>query len=178
MRVASDSSSGEESPADVQRLLAEFAELNRRRLFGSPALAVEEVGAWTALRARLERHFEAQGSCPWKGIERRQFLRLPTHIQIQVGTAGALQTAAVRNVSEGGLFLATDTPLERGACVLLVLDESLDGGPPVEIRGRVSWVCSEQRGDEPPGMGIAFEKLKPEQREVVDRLVDRALNRP
>jgi uncharacterized protein (TIGR02266 family) len=158
---------------DVQSGLSEFADLNRRRLFGSPPLAVVEVERWLELRSLLECHFGAQDPLDWTGIERREFLRLPTHIHIDLGGGANHQFTTVRDISQGGLFIATRRPLEVGSVVQLILEIDLAESP-LEVSGTVSRVRSEPRGGEPVGMGISFSRLDPEVQQAISRIVQKA----
>ncbi len=158
---------------DVQQALTEFADLNRRRLFGSPPLDVPEVERWLELRTRLEEHFGSRGPDDWTGLERRNYLRLPTHIRIEYFHGETGERATVRDVSQGGLFLVTDRPLEKGSRVRLALRAAPDEAP-VEVEGVVAWIRGEDRGGAPGGMGIAFGRLGEAQRQLVSRLVQAA----
>ncbi len=95
---------------DVQSGLAEFADLNRRRLFGSPSLAVEEVERWLELRSLLECHFGAQDPLDWTGIERREFLRLPTHIRIDIGAERIISSPRFGTSRRAGSSSPPDGP--------------------------------------------------------------------
>jgi uncharacterized protein (TIGR02266 family) len=75
--------------------------------------------------------------------------------------------ARIGNLSEGGLFLRTSTPLERGARA--VLRFGLE--QPVEAVARVVWSRVEGQGG-PPGMGLAFETVDEQAREAIRRLIE------
>jgi uncharacterized protein (TIGR02266 family) len=162
-----------DSDLDVHGTLVEFADLNRRRLFGSPALEVHEVERWLELRDCLERHFDAQGGRTFDGVERRDFMRLRTHIRIDFGARGELRTGRVKNISQGGLFVATARPLPRNSEVMLVLERPWSGEP-LEVRGIVSWNTRGRQRASHVGMGIEFCELDAHQREAVGRLVQLA----
>ncbi|MBW2275446.1 MAG: PilZ domain-containing protein [Deltaproteobacteria bacterium] len=172
--MGSDLSSGADDPGlDVRGLLAEFADLNRRRLFGSPALDVHEVERWLELRDCLERHFDPLGSRPFEDSEQRDYMRLRTHIRIDFGARGELRTGRVKNISQGGLFVATDRPLPRHSEVLLVLERPWNGEP-LEVRGLVSWNTEGEGPASHAGMGIEFCEADRAQREAIGRLVQLA----
>jgi uncharacterized protein (TIGR02266 family) len=158
---------------DVQRGLAEFADLNRRRLFGAPPLEVRELERWLELRACLESHFGSAGSNDWTGLERRQFLRLPTHIRIEIGSGANLQAATVKDVSQGGLFIALQRPLDVGSRVSLTLAPP-DGMEPIEVTGRVAWIRPARSGGQPAGMGVEFDRQGERQRELIRQWIERA----
>lgn len=75
--------------------------------------------------------------------------------------------ARIGNLSEGGLFLRTSTPLERGARA--VLRFGLE--QPVEAVARVVWSRVEGQGGS-PGMGLAFETVDEQAREAIRRLIE------
>jgi uncharacterized protein (TIGR02266 family) len=158
---------------DVRGFLAEYADLNRRRLFGSPALEVREVERWLELGDYLERHFDALGGRSFEAANRRDTLRLRTHIHIDFGARGELRTGCVKNISQGGLFVATERPLPRNAEVMLVLERPWSGEP-LEVKGLVTW-NSEGEGPAPHvGMGIEFCASDRAQRQAIGRLVELA----
>ena len=158
-----------ESEFDPQTGLAEFAELNRRRLFGSPPLEVEQLERWLDLRMQLERHFGTGSSRSWSQAERRQFFRLTTHILIRVAAGEASQMATAIDLSQGGLFIETRQPLQTGARVQLQLAPPDERRDPVELAGTVAWVGRHGRGG-PSGMGIEFVDLSDEQRAAIAKL--------
>src|SRR5690349_22625424 len=75
------------------------------------------------------------------------------------------------DVSTGGMFIKTKTPLELGALLKLELQLS-DASPVIQGVGRVCWrrLPSESSGL-PPGMGIKFQKLEDASRQTVERIV-------
>jgi uncharacterized protein (TIGR02266 family) len=168
---------GESAEFDVQQGLAEFAELNRRRLFGSPPLGVAELERWVELRGLLERHFSARRD-PGGGEERRAYFRIPTHLRVEFRSDQELRSAFLRNLSEGGLFIATDRPLEPGAKLALAIHPP-SGESPVELDGVVAWVRTPPAAGSgeavPPGMGIRFERLSAEQARGLARLMRRVV---
>jgi len=170
---------GPDSPADIDidYCLSEFAELDRRRLFGAPALEVSEVEYWLELRARLEEQLGRSSSGleqepgPWSGVERREFMRLPTHIRIQITDPSEAELRVAQDISQGGLFIATRRPLAVGSEVRLQLEQK---ETVIEVRGAVAWAQSEPSEDRAAGMGIRFGKLSLEQRRAISRLVQDA----
>jgi uncharacterized protein (TIGR02266 family) len=82
------------------------------------------------------------------------------------------------DISHGGIFIKTKSPLEPGALIRLELQLS-DGTPVIVGSGQVRWrrqAASE--GQPPSGMGIEFTRLDPESRRLVDRIVDGREGRP
>ena len=74
--------------------------------------------------------------------------------------------ARIGNLSEGGIFVRTSTPLERGTRATLRF--GTDG---VEAPARVVWSRMEGQGG-PPGMGLVFEELKEGVLDSIRRLID------
>src|SRR5689334_20851142 len=75
------------------------------------------------------------------------------------------------DVSIGGMFIKTKTPLEIGALLKLELQLS-DASPVIQGIGRVCW--RRMPGADPalpPGMGIKFVKLEDDSRATVERIV-------
>lgn len=73
--------------------------------------------------------------------------------------------ARIGNLSEGGLFLRTSTPLERGSRARVRF-----GNEPVEAVARVVWARVEGQGG-PPGMGLVFEEVDAPRIEAIRRII-------
>lgn len=165
------------SDFDIDYSLTEFAELDRRRLFGAPALEVPEVEYWLELRARLEYHLGKAGpdasdeTRVWSGAERREFIRLPTHIRIQFAEPAEPEPRIARDISQGGLFIPTRRALDVGSDVRLQIGEP---DSVIEVRGTVAWVQTEATQRRAAGMGIRFGKLSLDQRRAISRVVQDA----
>ena len=102
-------------------------------------------------------------------IDRRRSARAPLQVRVSYSTVDALFTEFSRNVNEGGIFVATDTPPEIDTRVLLKFQ--LPGSDkPIQASGRVAWIQSAQ-GDEPAGMGIEFDELDGKARAHIDDLI-------
>ena len=153
---------------DVDYFLTEFAELDRRRLFGAPALDVSEVEYWLELRARLEAEFSKEASEQCVGEERREFIRLPTHIRIRITDPAEAEPRIARDISQGGLFIATSRPLAIGSEVRLKLEQD---DSRIEVRGTVAWAQTDATLGRQPGMGIRFGQLCLDQRRALSRFV-------
>ena len=96
--------------------------------------------------------------------DNRRESRLPIDVKVDYRTAGSFITDYTKNISRGGLFIATSLPLEVGTRVRLRLTLP-DGDAPFALDGVVKWVSTLRDKDaHPPGMGIEFvdfdEKVK------------------
>jgi uncharacterized protein (TIGR02266 family) len=74
----------------------------------------------------------------------------------------------VGNLSEGGLFVRTSTPLARGSRALVRLRD----GEAAEMRAPATVVWTRDDGDEgPAGMGLVFDELDESGRERLRRII-------
>jgi uncharacterized protein (TIGR02266 family) len=90
--------------------------------------------------------------------ERRSTTRHHLEAEVSFESESNVFTGIVRDVSRGGVFIATYAPLPVGTHV--VLDLILPDAR-VEVRGAVRW-RRELSDEASPGMGIEFEKLDPQ----------------
>jgi uncharacterized protein (TIGR02266 family) len=151
---------------DVQDSLMEFAELNRRRLFGCPPLEMPDLERWQQLQGSLVKRFQAD-----PGDGKRVHERLPTHLHVEmISEDGTSKTAGPSmNLSEGGIFLATTSLLEVGTQLQLYLASS---ERTVEVQGVVAWTRSEGTDEGPPGMGVRFTEMENSQRSHIEQILD------
>lgn len=107
--------------------------------------------------------------------ERRANPRATTKIEITFKESGAFFKAYMLNVSRGGLFIKTDSPLVLETSVLLLLKLPSENET-LEIDGRVVWVNPKSRKNSfPKGMGIQFVNMKPEDEEKIKNFVEEHL---
>jgi uncharacterized protein (TIGR02266 family) len=98
--------------------------------------------------------------------DNRKSARVPSRLRCWCEGENITVYARIGNLSEGGLFLRTSTPLERGSTAVLRFGEHL-----VEARARVVWARVEGQGG-PPGMGLQFEVVDDEARDAIRRLIE------
>ena len=163
----------ESVPPDVEpaRLVREFLPLNRRRVHGNPPLDLAELARWEELRGLLELALGAVAATPGEG--RRQALRVRTHLKVLVTSHLAQELLLVHDLSEQGVFLRTQRPLEPGS--LLQIEFQDRHGRAIELEGRVVWARRIGEGHGPPGMGVAFHALSDWDRAVLSEFVESAL---
>jgi len=89
-------------------------------------------------------------------------IRLETAIDLH--SQSNFFTGYTENISDGGLFLATDDPFVEGTEVDLAF--TLPGGVEVRARGAVRWVRDEGDGLS-RGVGVAFTYLSPSAHEAI-----------
>ena len=75
--------------------------------------------------------------------------------------------ARIGNLSEGGLFLRTSTPLERGARTVVRFGETN-----IEATAQVVWARSSEGAEGPPGMGLMFVDIDEIRRKQIRQLVE------
>ena len=150
-------------------LVREYGRLERKRTLDS--VTPREFERWAKLRERLEKKFP-QGDRP-AGAERRQNLRLPTRMLVEYETKGALKSALIKNISRGGLFIATDRAAPVGSEVMLLV--RVANGEIVELPAEVaSTHVTDDHGQ--VGMGCKFAQLNTEQQQIVEEMFATAID--
>ncbi len=100
--------------------------------------------------------------------ERRSYERIDVEWSVDCETEQTFLYASITNISEMGIFVATQEPLEVGT--RLTLRFAMPGQEsPFILLGQVAWVNPIRLlSDNPnPGMGIRFVDLSPESRERI-----------
>lgn len=107
-----------------------------------------------------------------KIIHDRRSERIPVALEIEYRSAGAFLVAYATNLSRGGLFLETGTPLPVGTRIGLRL--RAPDATAIDLTGIVAWVrpASVSEGHA-PGMGIEFETPESAYGPVVDQIAAR-----
>jgi type IV pilus assembly protein PilZ len=101
--------------------------------------------------------------------ERRRAERVELMVRVDYKTVDELFSEFARNINEGGMFVETDTPPAPGSAVALQF--RIPGSDePIAVMGRVVRITEGDR-DEPPGMGIEFENLDGQSRDLINQLV-------
>jgi uncharacterized protein (TIGR02266 family) len=101
----------------------------------------------------------------------RKHGRVPVAFEVRYRTAGAFLVAYTTNLSKGGLFIETPTPLPVGTAITLAL--SAPSMPePLQIDGVVAWVRDGQSAEGyPTGMGVQFAQIEERYGALIDRIV-------
>lgn len=101
--------------------------------------------------------------------DRRRAERSGLTVRIDYATVDEIFSEFTRDINEGGLFIETEKPHLPGTEVSMQFH--LPGSHEiVETVGRVVRVSRGGTGV-PPGMGIEFDELKPDDRKKIDRIV-------
>lgn len=98
--------------------------------------------------------------------DNRKFERVVSRLRCWCEGENITVYARIGNLSEGGIFLRTSTPLERGSKAVLRF-----GAEGFETPARVVWSRVEGQGGT-PGMGLEFEVGDDRIREAIRRLID------
>ena len=98
--------------------------------------------------------------------ENRRYNRVSSRLRCWCEGENITVYARIGNLSEGGLFLRTSTPLSEGSRALLRFGNDAT----VEAQARVVWARLEGQGG-PPGMGLEFVGVDSDRLETIRRLV-------
>jgi type IV pilus assembly protein PilZ len=101
--------------------------------------------------------------------ERRRDPRYSVHIAVDCQTREMFVSNYVTNISKGGVFVRTDTPLPLYSEIVLTL--ALPGSErKIAARGKVAWTYDVRKEDGRlvPGMGIKFLDMSPADREAIE----------
>jgi len=103
--------------------------------------------------------------------DRRVHTRYETSIAVDYASGDTFLFAYLQNISEMGIFIRTDSPLNVGT--RLTLRFHVDEAAPLVLEGEVTWINPyRESGDNlNPGMGVRFSELSPDRREQVVELV-------
>ncbi|ABF90757.1 conserved hypothetical protein [Myxococcus xanthus DK 1622] len=89
--------------------------------------------------------------------ENRKSTRIPTQLRCWCEGDNVTLYARISNLSEGGLFLRTSTPLARGARTVVKLSPA--GHQDIQAQATVVWLREAEERALPAGMGLRFESL-------------------
>jgi len=99
--------------------------------------------------------------------DRRSSPRLDVVLKVRFETKEDFQEALIHNISQMGVYLATDTPFDVGYKFLIEVDLPGDKG---KIKGKceVVWVNQVEAKDYPKGMGVQFVELKSKHKTLLE----------
>lgn len=105
--------------------------------------------------------------------DQRQEQRMPIELKVEYKRLNTFLSDYTKNISTGGTFIKTKTPLEVGTqFVFKLYVPSIEA--PVEILGIVKWISDRDEG-QGPGMGIEFRFDSDAQREGLRLMVERLM---
>lgn len=106
--------------------------------------------------------------------ERRESRRAPLELPIEYERLNALLSDYTHNISRGGTFIRTESPLEVGTELVFRI-QAPQLGEPIVLRGAVRWVVAPQEEGRPAGMGIAFVFDSPEHKAEFEGRLDQLM---
>ena len=107
--------------------------------------------------------------------EKRKSPRVPANIRVNYSTVDEFLSDFTTNINEGGLFIQTKTVLEIGTSVQLKF--SLPHAKRlIEVEGEVMWSTPSGGPEDTSGIGIRFQDLSEEDKEMINKLVRQLRN--
>ena len=99
--------------------------------------------------------------------DRRKSPRLDVVLKVRFEKREDFQEALIHNISQMGVYLATDTPFDVGYQFLIEIDLPNEKGP---IKGKceVVWVNEVEAKDYPKGMGVQFIEIGAKDQELLE----------
>jgi len=104
----------------------------------------------------------------------REYDRAPKKFKITYSTPKAFEKTYLSDIGRGGIFVKTSNVLnsKERVCLKIFLP---DGGKELEVIGEVAWSKKEDfetpQGTHPPGMGIRFLDLSPEDEARIESIL-------
>lgn len=116
-------------------------------------------------------HNDSSAAVAMDPSERRIFTRREFEVQVDFFSANTFFTGFTENISEGGLFIATEAPFEIGDELEVTL--SLMGKEPTNYKVVVRWIRPPGAiGGLPAGMGVQFTNLPEAERNKLQTFID------
>ena len=112
-----------------------------------------------------------RSSPPFQGREQRSSGPHRVFVEVDIGLAtdSHFYTGLSQDLSTGGVFIATYDPKPAGTDIALYF--ALPDGHVIAAECQVRWT-REASPDAPPGMGVAFKKLSPEDLAAIQRFCE------
>ena len=159
--------------SDMPGLLRAYLALDKRRK--ASGLSPAEMARWSQLKDALSRHFEP--SIEEQHARSRESVRVPLDLNVNFESLGEIRKCLMKNLSAGGIFVATESPLPIGTPfnVHIRIEKT---GEDVQLPGEVVSVgASADLSAEKHGMGIRFVNLTEAQREQVAEFSEQAMKK-
>ncbi len=148
-------------------LFREYMQLEKKRV--GHGVTPLEFQRWLDVKKTLGKHF--QGG-PHR--ERRTSDRVEARIRVEFKSEELFRNAAIRDLSRGGVFIATPFAAEVGTELVLRIHIQ-SSGVDLEVPGAVvSNNVSDGYSTGVLGMGVRFGNLTEEQRSALDAVYERA----
>ncbi len=138
-------------------------------------LSPADMARWSQLKNALHRHFEP--SVNERHEKSRASVRVPLSLNVDFESRGEVSKCLMKNLSAGGIFVATESPLPIGTPfnVRIRIEKT---GEEVELPGEVvSLGVSADLAKEEHGMGIRFVNLNEDQQRLVAEFSEEAMKK-
>ena len=159
---------------NLPALFREYMLLERRRAVAD-GMSIVDFQRWMHLKRILNQYF--QPGVQDSHIDRRESVRVPLRLRMGFQSYGEIRETLMTNLSRGGIFIATQSPLPL-ASILRVWIRIEESGQEIDVEGEVA---SHNSGpgllSEELGMGVKFIRMTPEQEKAVDDLYERSMRR-
>jgi uncharacterized protein (TIGR02266 family) len=159
--------------SDMPGLLRAYLALDKRRKAGG--LSPTDMARWSQLKNALNNHFEP--GIEKQHLQSRESVRVPLDLNVNFESRGEVRKCMMKNLSAGGIFVATESPLPLGTPfnVRIRIEET---GEEIELPGEVVTVgASANLAEEEHGMGIRFVNLTGAQLEQVAEFSEQAMKK-
>ena len=158
---------------DMPGLLRAYLALDKRRKAGG--LSPTDMARWSQLKNALNSHFEP--GVEERHAQSRDSVRVPLDLNVNFESRGEVRKCMMKNLSAGGIFVATESPLPLGTPfnVRIRIEKT---GEEIELPGEVVTVgASANLAEEQHGMGIRFVHLDETQLELVAEFSEQAMKK-
>jgi len=157
--------------SDMPGLLRAFLALDKRRK--KSGLSPADMARWSDLKNALNRHFDP--GVKEQHAKKRESVRVPLDLNVDFESRGEVNKCLMKNLSAGGIFVATESPLPIGTPFNVRIRIGRTGEE-IELPGEVVSVgVSANLAKEQHGMGIRFVHLTDEQARLVEEFSEEAM---
>ncbi len=159
--------------SDMPGLLRAYLALDIRRKAGG--LSPADMARWSQLKGALQQHFEP--SVKERHEKSRASVRVPLSLNVDFESRGAVSKCLMKNLSAGGIFVATKSPLPIGTPfnVRILIEKT---GEEVELPGEVVSVgVSADLAEKVHGMGIRFVNLNESKQQLLTDFSEEAMKK-
>jgi uncharacterized protein (TIGR02266 family) len=159
--------------SDMPGLLRAYMALDQQRKSGG--LSPAELARWSQLKGALNRHFQPE--VEEQHAKSRASVRVPLALNVCFESRGKVRECLMMNLSTGGIFIATESPLPIGTPfnVRIRVEKTAEE---IELPGEVASVgVSANLAKEERGMGIRFVNLDEAQLKQVTELYEHAIKK-
>ncbi len=159
---------------ELGMLVVQYTRLERKRT--QEGLSVAELERWSVLKRKLNERFSP--GLKSDQADKRHSVRVPTSLHCNFESIGSFESACITNLSSGGVFISTVSPLPIGSELKLKI-QIAETGAEIELPGVVvSNNVGPGLSTENSGLGVRFSELAPLVMEQIHRLYSKAVEEP